>query len=140
MLVRVVVHLLPVWSLTGSWRWIIYSINTGLITTLCVIASLVSSTPTPCSPPSTLIARKRIRASGEGVNTTSDNQGTGFSLKDLSTQSKAGTLGTKTSIGRVGLGSAFSAGGGRLLTELSLECVRRIEVIDEERLKETERQ
>ncbi|KAF8992649.1 hypothetical protein BDZ89DRAFT_1150964 [Hymenopellis radicata] len=107
---------------------IIYSINTGLITTLCAIASLVSIlawghtfiyiTFFFCigrlysnSLLATLNARKRIRASGEGVNTTSDNQGMGFSLKDISTQSKAGTLGTKTSIGRVGLGSAFSGGG-----------------------------
>ncbi len=35
----------------------------------------------------------------------------GFSLKDISSQSKPGTLGTKTSVGRVGLGSAFSGGG-----------------------------
>ncbi|KAF8903267.1 hypothetical protein CPB85DRAFT_1438422 [Mucidula mucida] len=71
---------------------IIYSINTGLITTLCAIASLVSIlawghtfiyiTFFFCigrlysnSLLATLNARKRIRASGEGVNTTSDNQG-----------------------------------------------------------------
>ncbi|KAF8903244.1 hypothetical protein CPB85DRAFT_1226543, partial [Mucidula mucida] len=93
---------------------IIYSINTGLITTLCAIASLVSIlawghtfiyiTFFFCigrlysnSLLATLNARKRIRASGEGVNTTSDNQGMGFSLKDISSQSKPGTLGTKTS-------------------------------------------